>query len=81
MKPTLKFETLGKFVRTHRLEQKLTQPELARAIGYSIYQNISAIERGLAGIPKARIGLMAKALGVSKAKLIDVIQEQERKWF
>ena len=61
---------LYKNIRKYRIEQKMTQDELARRTGYTDRSSIAKIERGDVDLPQSKIMLIAKALGVSAGTLM-----------
>lgn len=61
---------LYKNIRKFRIEQKMTQDELARRTGYTDRSSIAKIERGDVDLPQSKIILIANALGVSAGTLM-----------
>lgn len=61
--------TIGEKVKKLRIEQGLTQKELAEKCGYGSLSAINKIELGLSTPPLASVEQLAKALGVSPAYL------------
>lgn len=55
---------MGQALRTLRIEQDVTQTELAAAIGFRNQSNVSQIERGLKSITKTKLLRAARYLGV-----------------
>lgn len=55
----------GKWLRNCRKQARITQTELARALGYDSSQLISNIERGVSLLPSKRIPDLARVLGCS----------------
>jgi transcriptional regulator with XRE-family HTH domain len=55
----------GKWLRDCRKQARITQSDLAVALGYDSSQLISNIERGVSLLPSKRIPDFAKALGCS----------------
>lgn len=73
------FKKTGDLVKRLRIKRGLSQRTLAMALGYKdIAQNVSNIERGKSGIPRQKVSLLAKCLGVSKNKIANAILRQER---
>ena len=60
---------MGKALRDLRIEQDVTQSELAQAIGFRNQSNVSQIERGLKGITKSKLLKAARYLGVRPESL------------
>jgi transcriptional regulator with XRE-family HTH domain len=56
---------LGDYIRDRRLDQGMTQKQLADAVGMQYYTAISAIEVGRNSVPPERYAAFAKALGIS----------------
>lgn len=55
----------GKWLRSCRKQARLTQAELAQALGYDTSQLISNIERGVSLLPSKRLPEFARVLGCS----------------
>jgi len=55
----------GKWLRNCRKQARITQTELAKALGYDSSQLISNIERGVSLLPSKRIPDLARVLGCS----------------
>ena len=66
----IKMLDLYKNIRKFRIEQKMTQDELARRTGYTDRSSIAKIERGDVDLPQSKIILIANALGVSAGTLM-----------
>lgn len=64
--------TLGKKVRELRVEQNLSQEQLADACGFD-RTYISLIERGKRNISFTNLVTLAKGLGLSVSKLVEGI--------
>lgn len=58
-------KSFGKWLRNCRKQARITQAELAKALGYDSSQLISNIERGVSLLPSKRIPDFAKVLGCS----------------
>lgn len=78
MKKLVKFKTTGALIKRLRLKKGLTQRQLCDVTKISHEQTMSAIERGLNGIPKDRISLFASALGVPQKKIVSAIIRQQK---
>lgn len=63
-------QEFGKAVRKYRQLADMSQEELAKKAGYTSRSSIAKIETGKADIPRAKIGILANALGVTVADLI-----------
>jgi transcriptional regulator with XRE-family HTH domain len=55
----------GKWLRNCRKQARVTQAELAKALGYDSSQLISNIERGVSLLPSKRLPEFARVLGCS----------------
>lgn len=62
-------QEFGKAVRKYRQLADMSQEELAKKAGYTSRSSIAKIETGKADIPRAKIGILANALGVTVADL------------
>lgn len=69
---------LGLYLVQKRIDAKLSQAALARALGFSSPQFVSNMERGLAPIPKTKVSALSKLLKVTTDSLIDEIVEDKR---
>jgi transcriptional regulator with XRE-family HTH domain len=58
-------KTFGKWLRNCRKQARITQAELATALGYDSSQLISNIERGVSLLPSKRLPEFARVLGCS----------------
>ena len=65
----------GKIIRDLRIQQDLTQTELAQKIGYKNQANISHIETGLKSIPPAKLSAAAAVMGVEPKDILDLWDE------
>lgn len=61
---------LYKNIKRFRLEQKMSQAELAALTGYTDRSSIAKIERGDVDLPQSKIMLFAKALNVDAGTLM-----------
>ncbi len=61
----------GEYFRQKRVEQNLTQSDLAQALGYSSPQYVSNYERGLCDPPFAKLPLIARLLKIPSKIIID----------
>lgn len=61
---------LYKNIKKYRLENKMTQDELARQTGYTDRSSIAKIEKGDVDLPQSKILLFASALNVSAGELM-----------
>lgn len=57
-------------IKRFRLDQNMTQDELARKTGYTDRSSIAKIERGDVDLPQSKIFLFARALGVTPGELM-----------
>lgn len=62
--------SIGSNIRRRRLELRISQSELARAVGYSSRSAIANIESGKSELPASRVLQMAKALDTSVESLL-----------
>lgn len=58
-------KSFGQWLRNCRRQARITQAELAKALGYDSSQLISNIERGVSLLPSRRIPDFARVLGCS----------------
>lgn len=58
-------KNFGKWLRNCRKQARITQADLAKALGYDSSQLISNIERGASLLPSKRIPEFAKVIGCS----------------
>lgn len=56
-------------IKKYRKERKMTQEDLARAVGYTDRSIIAKIEKGLVDLPQERIEKFAEVFGVSPEAL------------
>lgn len=63
---------LGLKIKRYRLQRGLSQEQLADAVGFSGKSSISRIETGSSDISRDKFVLIAQALGVNPAELMDV---------
>lgn len=61
---------LGKRIKEIRKSKKITQLELANAVGYSDRSMITKIEKGMVDLPESKIILIAEALGITPHYLV-----------
>ena len=61
---------LYKNIKKYRLENKMSQAELAKLAGYTDRSSIAKIENGDVDLPQSKILLLAKALGVDPGALM-----------
>ena len=57
-------------IKVLRLEQRMTQDELARRAGYTDRSSIAKIERGMVDLPQSKIKQFAKIFGVTPSHLM-----------
>lgn len=68
-------ETLGSFIKTHRLNNNFSQAELAHSLGYSSPQFISDWERGVSAPPMKKLPELASELNVKTEVLFELLVE------
>ena len=73
-----KFERLGKLLQGKRVEQGLTQSELAEALGYTSPQFVSNWERGMCSPAFNALPHLAKLLEIPKKLIIEIIMDETR---
>lgn len=70
---------VAEFIKTKRVEKKLSQAELSYLCGINVktkkYQSLSNIERGLAQLPAKYIVKLAEALEVPCEKIVELMTE------
>lgn len=57
-------------IKKLRLENKLSQEELAKKVGYTDRSSIAKIEKGEFDLPQSKIFAFAEALGVTASRLM-----------
>ena len=57
-------------IRKFRKENRMSQEELAKKVGYTDRSTIARIEKGEIDLPQSKIALFARALGVSSSVLM-----------
>ena len=62
--------SIGKLIKERRTALSLSQDELAEILGYSTRSAISRIELGYAEVPKTKVPLLAKTLGIAPSDLM-----------
>ncbi len=67
---------IGNLVREKRLEQDLSQLDLALELGYTHGNFIGMVETGIAKFPREKVIPFADALGVPREKFIRLWLEQ-----
>lgn len=63
-------------IKKYRKLRGFSQAELAEATGYSDRSSIAKIEAGSVDLPQSKISAFAKALGVSPAQLMGIVDEK-----
>lgn len=61
---------LGNRIKNRREELGLTQDELARLVGYKGRSSVQKIEGGFSDVPRKKVPLFAKALGMTEDELL-----------
>lgn len=64
---------LGEFIHNRRIGLGLTLEEMANKSGIGTFQFLNSIERGTKTLPAKHIKSMAKALGITKNNLIEIM--------
>lgn len=70
---------LYKNIKKYRLEQGITQQDLAEKAGYKDKSMIAKIEKGLIDLPQSKIAVFADIFGITQSELMgweDNAQEQ-----
>jgi transcriptional regulator with XRE-family HTH domain len=76
---TVKYQSLGIFLRDARLKKNYSQWDVAKKIGYSSPQFISNLERGISSPPLKLLRVLVDLYDMSPRELLQVItEEQER---
>lgn len=68
--PTHKHRTLGPVCKMYRHQSGLSQKQVATALGYSTAQIISNFERGLCGLPTAKLTLYGQLCQIPETLII-----------
>ena len=61
---------LGNRIKSRREELGLTQDKLARLVGYKGRSSVQKIEGGFSDVPRKKVPLFAKALGMTEDELL-----------
>jgi transcriptional regulator with XRE-family HTH domain len=69
----MKENKIGKMVRSYRLDNNMTQLDLATRLGYESMQFVSLFERGLSKVPVSIMGDLSAILGIPKKKFLDIL--------
>lgn len=69
---------VARVIKTKREKAKVSQAELAEALGYGSGQFISNIERGLAALPPTAITNTCNMLNIKNMVLIDAMTKDYR---
>jgi transcriptional regulator with XRE-family HTH domain len=69
----------GMFFKKARIRKGVMQMDLARELGFSAYQLISNVERGLSGYPVARLSKVIQLLDLDPEEVIRLILRREEK--
>ena len=67
--------TLGLLIKTKRMEQGLSQGDVAKLLGYSSPQYISDWERGESAVPMKKLIELARHLNIDQDQLFDMLLE------
>ena len=70
-------QRFGAYIRALRLASNLTQQELATKCGYTSRSAMSRVEKGLNDVDLDRLPLLASALGVDVAALVNVYDNRQ----
>lgn len=63
---------LGSYLRQKRLESNLSQMDVAKELGYSTFQMISAWERGICSPPAYAIKPLATLFNISPTEIYEI---------
>lgn len=66
------FEVIGEYLKKRRLKKKLSQADVARALGYASAQIVSNWERGLCSPPLDQLATIVKIYGLTQKQMIDI---------
>ena len=76
---SVKYPSLGTFLKEARVARNLSQWDVAKKIGYSSPQFISNLERGISSPPLKLLRVLVDLYEISPRELVQVIaEEQER---
>ncbi len=78
MSKVAKFVETGALIKSQRIKKGLTQKQVSLAIGYDNEQTLSAAERGICNVPKAKIAVLAKTLGISQKAIVNAMLRQQK---
>jgi transcriptional regulator with XRE-family HTH domain len=76
--PSFPNRFLGALIKDRRTQKGLSQATVAFDLGYKSPKFLSDVERGLRLLPEAKIGHLAKILGVESAVLCRQIDRDRR---
>ncbi len=80
-----RFERVGEFLKSRRLELELTQKQVGEALGYAKGQYVYFVESGKIDIPRGKLKKWLKILKVSPQEYIDlqkkVLEQELRSYF
>ncbi len=69
---------LGKFLREKRIENNLTQVQLADALGINLAQFVSNWERGMCAPPAYSLPQLVKILKLDRQELVEVMVKDSK---
>ncbi len=78
-KPKIERNSLGIFLKEHRLKRNLSQGDLAQALRYDSPQYISDWERGVSSPPLKKIVQVSQILHVRVDRIFDLLLESSKK--
>ncbi len=74
--------TTGAYIKNKREKLKMSQGDLAKALGYKTSQFISNLERGLSLPPKENIDKLCEVLKLNKKELVKkIMQDLVKRYF
>lgn len=72
------FSNISKLIKHHRKKQRLSQTQLAEAMGDYHYQYVSNIERARCSVPVKSLDAVAHCLRIDKEIIITAMVEDYR---
>ena len=75
------FVELGKYLKSKRKENGMSQSEVAQKLGYATPQFISNFERGLCAPPLPKLKTLIKLFNISQEEVIQLMLAQQEKYW
>ena len=73
------FHTLGNYLRKAREDNKMSQRQVADALGYTSPQFISNFERGLCSPPLNKLRVLIDLYDLNAGKVMSLILDEQKK--